>query len=115
MIKYLTAALAVLALAFGGCDSVWRRDIDGCKVEIRDLDGGVLEITVHVPRGNEGKFPEDSPGDFVVEHALAEYLGVSEGGNFECPGLNAVDERHNGNGRIFVFHLPKASLRVTKK
>ena len=104
--KYLVAALAALALCLAGCDEVWTRDIDGCRVEIRK-HGGVLEITVFAPASGNG--------EWVTERALAEYLGVARGGRFECPGMTAVAERTDGTGRVLVFHLPEAALRIVKK
>ena len=93
--KYRWAALAALAL-----------DIDGCRVEIRK-DDGILKITVSVPAGGNG--------DWVVERAIAEYIGLAREGSFECPGLTAVAERSDAAGRILVFHIPEVSLRIAKK
>ena len=111
---FTTAALAALALCLVGCAQVWTRDIDGCRVEIRE-QGDLLEITVRVPSEHGDKFPGSDSGDWVVERALAEYLGITGDGTFECPGLSAVAERSDAAGRVFVFNIPKASLRVVKK
>ena len=114
MRSVIAAALAALALCLAGCAQVWTRDIDGCRVEIREQHD-LLEITVRVPSAHGDKFPGSNSGDWVVECALAEYLEIARDGTFACPGLTAVAERSDAAGRVFVFNIPKASLRVVKK
>jgi len=107
----LSAALTICLAGFG-CRSEWTRDIDGCRVGIREC-GDHLEITVDVPA--DLTMPEDDPGVGVAERALAEYLNVPNDGAFECPGLTALSERSHGTGHVFVFQIPRASLRIIKK
>ena len=114
MRSVIIAALAALTLCLAGCAQVWTRDIDGCRVEIRE-QRDMLEITVRVPSELDDKFPGSDSGDWVVERALAEYLGITDDGTLACPGLTAVAERSDAAGRVFVFNIPKASLRVVKK
>ena len=110
--KHLLALSAALVICLAGCRSEWSRDIDGCKVGIRE-QGDHLEITVDVPAGVT--LPEDDPGVGIAERALAEYLNVPNDGAFECPGLTALTERSSGTGHVFVFQIPKTSLRAVKK
>lgn len=110
--KILLALFAALAICLAGCSSGWTRYIDGCKVGIREC-GDLLKITVDMPAGVT--LPEDDPGVGVAERALAEYLNVPNDGAFECPGLTVLTERPSGTGRVFVFQIPRASLRIVKK
>ena len=109
--------LLVVSLFFCcGClkNNKWSKEIDNNQITIIQ-NGNWLEISIFVPVENMDEF-EDFENYFnLLTEAFADYLEITEKGEFECPGIEVVSEDSNEFGNIVNFKIPKQALKVLKK
>lgn len=92
----------------------WKTAIDDNQITIVK-NGEFLEISVAVPQKNSDKFEEFDAYTILLTEAFADYLNISDYGEFSCPGLETVSEKEENNELITHFRIPEKNLKLLKK
>ena len=114
--KHVLTFLFICLFFCCGClkNEKWSKKIDDNQITIIK-NGDWLEISIFVPVQNFDKFKDFENYFDLLTEAFADYLKITEKGEFECPGIEVVSEKSDELGNTVILKIPQQALKALKK